>query len=212
MSENSKKAVAVFIICGSHDEKNDAAKQTVLRDCAAKLCLTIVSFVALPKISLFQRLSQTLGICRLNSANILLVDELKTLFLSHQELINFLKISQENKISIVSASSKALLTPEYLGVLSELLQTSIQAEANQRAKNIKKSLWLKRRQGVTLGGKKFGVIHEESEIIKQILELKKAGKTLQEICNILSTNDIKSMHNKKWHPTTIKRIINRETK
>ena len=207
MSHENLKTVALFISSEPHDEENDATKQALLRECAIKLSLTIVSFVALPKTSLFELLSQALSICKSNDAA-LLIDEQRTFFLSHRELENFLKVLDEYKISIIAARSGLILKPEYIALFINFLQLSAQAEHAQHSKSIKRSLKLKKRQGVKLGGKKFA----EDEIIKQIVELYKLGTSLQEICNILCANDVKSAYNKKWYPTTIKRIIIRETK
>lgn len=208
MPQENQKAVAIFIASGSHEEENDAAKQVVLRECAMKLCLTIVSFVAIPRASLFERLGQALGICKSNGASALLIDEKKTFFLSHRELKDFFRILFEQKISVVAARSGAILTPDQLACCADFLQLSAQAEHEQHGKSIKRSLRLKKRQGIKLGGKKFA----DTEIIKQIVDLHKIGKSLHEICIILSANDVKSTHNKKWYPTTIKRIIDRENK
>jgi hypothetical protein len=82
-------------------------------------------------------------------------------------------------------------------------------EHEERSSKIKQSLNLVKQSGRKLGGKPFGVTASELTIIQQILNLYKNGYGLKKICDLLESNNIKTVANKRWYPTTIKRIIER---
>jgi len=207
MAEDRRKVVGIFLASKVQDKRADL-QQALLRECATKYCLNIVSFVALPKTSLFEGLKQIIGIASSKNAHAFLIDEKDTLFLSGVELKNFFELLYKHKISIIAARSGLILGPHHVAVFADFLQTSAQAEHERHGQVIKRSLRLKKRQGIKLGGKKFA----EAEIIEQIMDLHRQKKSLHEICVILTMNDVKSTHNKKWYATTIKRIIDRENK
>ncbi len=106
----------------------------------------------------------------------------------------------------------SLIGVDFLTIFLTMLKTSAEIEKKQRSKRIKNSLQLITKKGRTLGGRKYGSIPEEARIIRQILQLDKEGKSLEAICLMLTANNIKTLQNKKWYPTTVKRLIERHKK
>lgn len=209
MAEIPQKAVALFTNKAYATYSDTENQQMILRSCAAASNLLIVAFVAMPKASP-ERLIQALELCKNYEAQTIMLDAMDTLFMPTEALISFIASLIEKKISLIDASTRAFFLASQLLSLEALLRTSIWAVKEMRGKNIKKALRLKKRIGEKLGAKKYGQSPEELAVIKHIIELYDAGLSLQKICTILSSTDIPSVRHKKWHPTTIKRIIERE--
>lgn len=206
---NFDKAIAVFIASRPHNGESDAYKQMILRAVAEKYRITIVAFMAIPKTSLLKHLQHALMPLKSSAAHTIIIDEAPTLFLPPADLRIILHLLAAHKARLIIANTGTNFEPEHLEALSLFLGVSSSAEGAQRGKKIKKSLLRKKREGLVLGGKRFGIDDSEQAIVKQIFDLRASGKSLQKICDLLAANDIKSVRHKKWHPTTLKRIIER---
>lgn len=210
MDQNYQNAIALFLARPSkQDPCHAATKQDLLRFCAEKAHLHIVAFVAIPKISL-ERFYQSLDLAAGYKAQAIIIDEASTLFLPPKELPKFIRFLSERKLILIIATTGAIFLKEHLESLCLLLNASNKALNEQRGRNIKNALKQKKAQGLKIGGKRFGENEDESAIIKQIIDLYNTGKSLQNICDLLVANDIKSARAKIWHPTTVKRIIERK--
>lgn len=209
MKELPEKALAFFTARAPRSVSDIEYQQEILRSCARRSHLQIMAFVALPKVSA-ERIFQALRLFQSYDARKLIVDAMDSFFMPAKSLVSFIDFLSENHLELVDASTDAFFKPSHLESLRTMLQTSILAEKANRGKQIRKSLRLKKRAGAQLGGKKFGHAPEEKEIVERIIALYNSGISLQKICSILSSSDVQSVYRKKWYPTTLKRIIERE--
>lgn len=208
MSEVQAKAIALFTKApGKHSDTEN--EQALLRSCAEKSHLKIVAFVAMPR-ARAERLFQAIEFCKSYKAQRIIMDAMDTLYMPAEPLLSFIALLIHNKIDLIDASTGAFFLAPQLESLRALLETSALALKAFRGKNIKKSLHLKKRAGAKLGARKYGESPDELAVLKQVIELHDKGLSLQKICTILGSTDIRSVRNKKWHPTTVKRIIDRE--
>jgi DNA invertase Pin-like site-specific DNA recombinase len=184
-------------------------RQTIIRNYAAAQSITIVGFWAVEKSKLSSGLKHALNSLKHNHANIIIFDEISTLRLSHNDLAEFLQLLLIHGINIIFAKEDSLVGSSTINTLSQLLINSLQTDKEQRSQKIKKSLQMKKQKGELLGGRKFGSQPNESYVIKQIMKLREQGISLKTICQMLIQNDIKTAQNKTWHPTTVKRILDR---
>jgi len=210
MSEK-QKAVALFASALPKKVLDIDHKQDLLRACAEKSHFTIVAFIAMRRAS-FERLSQAVELCRSYQAHALIIDEFATLCVPPKQLLTLIELINEHGISLIDANTGASFLYAHQLSLKGLFYTSNEAEKTFQGTRIKRALRKRKRQGIRLGARKFGEQDHEALAIKQIVELYDSGLSLQKICNVLRSNHIKSVRNKNWHPTTIKRILERENK
>lgn len=171
---------------------------------------TIAGSFAICREEFFDGLLHALDVCSKNKANYLLIDSILSIRLSYKELFAALEHLIKHKISLVI--DEILLEPTMLLLCSSVLSSAAAIEKEQHSTRIKNSLQHRSLQGQRLGGRKYGSKPEEARIIRQIISLNEEGKSLDEICRLLAVNNIKTMQDKKWYPTTIKRLIDRYRK
>lgn len=204
-----KNAIAIFVSSRIRDTCSIEEKQTIIRNYAAAQSITIVGFCAVDKGKLPLGLKHACWALKNNHAKIIIFDEISTLKLSHHELTEFLNLLSADRMSIIFAKETILLESSAIASLNQILINCLHAEKEQRSQKIKKSLQMKKRKGELLGGRKFGSQPSEFHVIKQIINLREQGISLKTICQMLAQNDIKTAQNKTWHPTTVKRILDR---
>lgn len=203
----TKNAIALFMSAGI---VGDQEKQTRMRDFALRQDLTVVGFFSIEKNKILEGIRHALTLCSRNRATSLIMDELATFFLPPRELLEVLRTMESSGITIMFAQENFHLDHKTLNIIWRFLHLSQNALREQRSEKIKKSL--KKKGAVVFGGRKFGAIASESYVIKQITHLREQGKSFQMICEMLENNHIKTAQNKKWHPTTVKRILERAQK
>ncbi|HXW52966.1 MAG TPA: recombinase family protein [Myxococcota bacterium] len=208
LDDTFKKGIALFAA-----EISDAAvnqeKQDAMRDFAHDRGIDIVGFLAIEKAHLTSGIEHAISMCLDKRASHIIIDELARLTLPPRNLINVLTLLVAKKIDLASAKDGTVLTSSTLATLHQLLTLSMSADAQIRSQKIKNALLKKKRKGLKLGSRKFGAVPSESYVIRQMMKLREQGHSLQTICQLLENNQIHSAQKKKWHPTTVKRILDR---
>lgn len=184
-------------------------KQTLIRKFAEHHHLSMVGFLVVEPGSVTTALNHALSLCSVHQARVIVVDQYSTLFLLPKDLKKTLALLVEQKITLAYAHDGCILSEEALNGVYHLLSASIVCEQEHRSSRIKKSLLAIKKKGRHLGGKAFGGSSQELTVIKQIVKLHEDGFSLQKICDLLLVNNIKTVSNKRWHPTTVKRILER---
>lgn len=205
----NNNAVALFIATDSLVSGTDEEKQAALRDFAAKNTLTIVLFLAAERTNISQGIKHALDSCSALCATSVIFDEPATLSLPQRELVEIFGMLLASRVGIRFAKDGSIIDQPMLKMMLELMTASMTAESELRSQKIKRSLMIKKRKGIQLGGRKFGMESGEDHIIGQILKLHADGLSLQKICELLALSDIKTVQKKRWHPTTVKRIVER---
>jgi len=208
MKSTTKNAIALL---AAETDFNGFSKdpQAIIREFAHGHGYVIVSFLMVEEDAVSTGLNHALSLCAHHQARVIIIDEPATLALPKKELLTFLLSMAEHGLSLIFASSGATIGSEVLYLMYQLFYGSTLCDHKLHSHNIKKSLKSLKQKGVKLGGKPFGAATHESKIIQQILKLHNEGASLQKICDLLRINNIQTVLNKKWHPTTIKRIIER---
>jgi DNA invertase Pin-like site-specific DNA recombinase len=212
MIHDQKNAVALFIATENTDAFAYQDKQTFIRDFALLHDIRIVGFLAIERFGIQNGITHAIELCSIHSARTLIIDDLRTFSLSHKDLVKLLGMLVSGNITIRFVSSNSILDHMVLNTMHHILMTSARMDNEIRSQKIKKSLVLKKRKGAKLGGRKFGSDTRETYVIHQILKLHSQGTSLLKICDLLAKNGIKTTQNKKWHPTTVKRILERMRK
>lgn len=202
-------AIALFIAANQTDSVTDQERQTLLRDFANRHQMTIVGFLATERSKLGSGIRHAISLCITNQASHIIIDDVTTLSLPPKDLTEVVGMLILAGVAVIFLADGSVLDSPTLKTLHHLLSLSVLADNEARSQRIKKSLLIKKRKGAKLGGRKFGLASSESYVINQIMELRARGVSLQIICDMLEQNDIKTIQNKKWHPTTVKRIIER---
>ncbi len=211
MNKAEEKNVVILFV--NQTISYESAKQdqyTYLSSLARDQGLVITGCFAVPEEQFVLGFSHAMTSCLKHQAKILMLDQASSLFFNYQELSEALNSLTTHNISLMLGDF--LISPNYLAVFLTMLRASAGAEKKARSGRIKNSLHLLSKKGVALGGRKYGSNPEEARIIRQILELHKDGKSLEDICLMLAVNNIKTLQNKKWYPTTVKRLIERHKK
>jgi|GEM_PF-2031283 len=202
------QGVALFVV---EDQTSvlDQAKQSAIRDFARHHNMSLVGFLAADRQNLGAGVQHALNLCLKNKALHLIVDEISTIALPFNDLINIFNILVSDNITVVFVHNDFQLTPSALGVFHQLLALSADADSKIRSHRIKTALQKKKRKGAKLGSRRFGFLAHESYVINQMVKLREQGLSLETICTMLTDNQIDSTKRKKWHPTTVKRILDR---
>ncbi|MCA9507147.1 MAG: recombinase family protein [Myxococcales bacterium] len=207
-----KKAVILFLIVPSEQKDFERSEQfNLLCDRAATMGFEIAGFFAVPQSQSNLGFTHAIDSCLTHHAKTILINDFTKCELKYKELRIFMAALLKNNISLMSDDDRCL-SLDNLKIFSDLLESCALAETKTHSTRIKQSLKELSQQGYVLGAKKFGSTPQEMRIIKQILKLESQGKSLQEICHLLSKNNIKTTRNKKWYPTTVKRLIDRNKK
>lgn len=178
--------------------------QDVIRAYASDHDLDIVGFyVVLDDIE--RGLSEALHAAESKKAGHIILSSAQTLELVPEILISVIDRLIEQKVYLSFASDDVRYDAKSLSVLKKLLNASKTAVYHARSHRIKSGL--KNKRPATT--RKFGIGEDEQCIIRQIFDLHEQGQSLQRICELLAMGDVKTVQNKKWHPTTIKRILDR---
>lgn len=208
-AQEIQKAVAIFVSNSKEGMPSDEQKQTILREFALQRQIAIVSFLAMDGENTSAGIRHALSLCEAEFATCIVCDEPATFALLPEELGEILDTVARRGWSLLFADSGAIFDRKIADSMRTILRMSNWLLNQSRSKKIKSSLMLRKRRGIRLGGKKFGISSSEQTIIKQIQKLHEKGLSLQKICALLSANDIKTTNNKTWHPTTVKRILER---
>jgi DNA invertase Pin-like site-specific DNA recombinase len=184
-------------------------RQTMIRRFADLYNHVIVSFLVVEKNTMSAGIKHALYLCKTHQADMLIIDEYKTLSLPHKDLHKTLEDLVLENIKLAFAADGLVMEQNTLLGMHHLMSASMACDYEMRSIKIKKSLKSRKQKGMKLGGKQFGAASHESKIIHQILKLHNDGFSLQKICDLLFVNNIKTVLNGKWHPTTVKRIIER---
>jgi DNA invertase Pin-like site-specific DNA recombinase len=209
MPQNKNCRAIELLTAASNLSFPPEARQTILRDYAVMKSLEIVSFLAWDGNDSYSGWLHAIDFAKNSCAPTIIVDDMSTIILTVEQLINVIDALVINNLTLDLANDRVEFDAIYLGAMRNLLAMTKWAEGKKRSESIKKSLKLKKAQGQRLGGQRFGVLAHEANVVQQILKLHEQGSSLQQICQALALTDIKTVRNKKWHPTTIKRIIER---
>lgn len=183
-----------------------------MRDFAASRDITIVGFYSVDAATRLSGIIHAANICLEGGASHILFDEPATFMIETSALINVIDRLASKQCSVAMVSSQTIFSHGHLAAMRDIMLACGREDKNARRKNIKRALLKKKRRGFTLGGKKFGSDEQEKAALGMICEFASSGHSLQKICELLAMNDIKTTHQKKWHPTTVKRIIERQNR
>ncbi len=204
----SYQGIALLISEGS-DTALNLQRQNDMRDFASARDIAIVGFLAIDHQNLLSGIKHAIRMCLDHKASHIIIDELETLSLPQKDLTDALRLLVFGNVDLVFARDGTVLNCITLTMMHQLLLLSLRAENQIRSRQIKNALLKKKQKGVVLGSRKFGALASESYIIRQMMNLREQGHSLQMICDSLENNQIDSLKKKKWHPTTVKRILDR---
>lgn len=210
---NDKKitAIALFRAVNLHDEGLIKDRQNCMRQFAERHHANIASFLMIEDGFCAEGVEHAIKLAQQQGSSLLVVDSEATISLSFKSLLQFFEIMVNIELCLGFMDSKAYFNQAALKSLCRILRSGIEGDFDQRSQSIKKSLQAVKQKGKKLGGKPFGVNSQQTLIIQQIIKLHKQGFSLQKICDLLSVYNIKTTLNKTWHPTTVKRIIERNS-
>lgn len=210
MSETPKEKVVILFLTSETEEGLLAKQERYLKLSALAhgLGFGIAGVFAVPESQCKLGFSHAIAACIAHNAKTLLLDQINSLALGYDELAQAFKMLFKNDITL-RLSDSLVVTSAHVQFIVDLLEANTQAERKARSGRIKNSLEKLSKKGIVLGGRKYGSTPEEARIIRQILKLDSEGKSLEEICQLLDKNNIKTARNKKWYPTTVKRLIER---
>jgi hypothetical protein len=207
---NSKKAIAVYLsplkadLAGFHDNK-----QVPLKLRAEELDIAIVSFLAISPKAKRRGLEQALVFGQTLGAQYLILDESSILFLPTLEQGQILAGLSQAGISICLVNPKVCLEATCLHTWAELFMGGLKASSVAHSRQIKKGLAKRKKQGHPMGARPYGSNEGEVLALQEMLELTQKGMSLQKICDHLNRQNIQTVQQKTWYPTTIKRLLSR---
>lgn len=201
---------AVALMVGEHNNLAVAQeRQAFIRAYAEMRDIEIASFLVLERKDMKEGFLHAVNLCTSHRARMIIIDAFENMFMPVRDLIQMLTSLIEYDITLSSAYDNVVMDFDELLAFSIMLKASLACEHETKSNQIKKSLKAVQKKGKRLGGIAFGAKPSEGVIIRQIMKLYEDGFSLQKICNLLESNNIKTVAKKTWHPTTVKRIIDR---
>jgi DNA invertase Pin-like site-specific DNA recombinase len=183
--------------------------QEHIREFAEVHNLNIIAFYGVNDGGALAALLHAESILISEKAKMILIDAYKTIAVPIKDLQRAFDIWAKYEISLACVQDNIVLNHVFITSFKQILLASVAKEHEERSAKIKQSLKVVKQSGVKLGGKRFGISAKELTIIQQILKLYEMGFSLKKICDLLASNNIKTATNKRWHPTTVKRIVER---
>lgn len=206
----TERAVALMV-----GEQNNLAvaqeRQAFIRAYADACHIEIASFSVFERKDMKEGFLHAVNLCASHRVSMIIIDSFENMFMPVRDLEQIFKRLIEYNITLSAANDNVVLGFDELLAFSILLKACLDCEHETKSNLIKKSLKAIQKKGKKLGGIAFGAKPSEGVIIRQIIKLYEDGFSLQKICNLLESNNIKTVAGKTWHPTTVKRIIDRNT-
>lgn len=144
-------------------------------------------------------------------ANFFILPRISELKLPPKDLASVFGELLKAKASIHFLDEDLDLKPSDISTFYLLLKNAVDCKTAVQSEKIKKSLNARRRGGFILGCPPFGKSEKGKQVLQEIVQMRRSGFTLRQICETLNRFGAKSAQAKQWHPSTIKRLLDRMT-
>lgn len=127
----------------------------------------------------------------------------------HSIMIDSFACIKERNAKIYVLNDNRVLDYEHVELIYRALEMARQYDQRLNADRIRRGLKHALLTGRPIGRRPFEHSEANAEIFGNVLEMRERGLSLRDICKALNSAGVKSSALKVWHPTTIKRMLER---
>lgn len=211
------RAIAYILVegdVGPHSivaEILDARKrELVMRAATLGLELTSIYADIRSEVELGRRgLPAMLNDIRKHQVKAVVVEAFESFADPHIKMIETFKCLKEQNARIYVLDENKMIEAEQIDFVMRALAIARRFDQKLNAARIKRGLQHASLSGRPVGRKPFEHEDAHSEIFNNVQQMRKRGLSLRDICKALNSAGVETSSQKTWHPTTIKRMLER---
>jgi DNA invertase Pin-like site-specific DNA recombinase len=127
----------------------------------------------------------------------------------HVKMIEAFKSLKDGQARVYVLNENKVVGADQIDLLMRALAMAREYDQKLNAVRIKRGLQHASLSGKAIGRKPFESEGTNSEIFNNVLEMRKRGLSLRDICKALNSARVETSGHKTWHPTTVKRMLER---
>lgn len=127
----------------------------------------------------------------------------------HIKMLEAFDCLRDSKTRVYVLNENRVIEPEHLDLIARALSMARRYDQQLNAVRIKRGLQHASLSGRPIGRRPFEFADSNSEIFHNVQEMRRRGLSLRDICKALNSAGVETSSQKTWHPTTIKRMIER---
>ena len=137
------------------------------------------------------------------------VDSFSSFADPQRQMLQTFECLLRHDVKIFILDENKTLERDQIGYIVKALQMANGFDKKLSAIRIKRGLQHASLSGKPIGRRPFEKHENNSEIFTNILEMRKRGLSLRDICKALNSAGVKTSSHRSWHPTTVKRMLER---
>lgn len=122
----------------------------------------------------------------------------------------FFKAACIHQVDIYVLDEDRRIGPDESGDIARILELSMSYEKRLSTLRISRGLKQASLLGRKIGRKRFED-RGNTEVLEDILKMRQRGLSLRDICRALNDGSVPTVLQRNWHPTTIKRLLERSS-
>jgi DNA invertase Pin-like site-specific DNA recombinase len=144
-----------------------------------------------------------------NRASALVVESFESFADPHVKMLDAFRSIKEVNARICLLNENRIIEPEEIDLVLRALTMAREFDQRLNAVRIKRGLQHASLSGKPIGRRPFEFEVGNAEILNDVQLMRQRGLSLRDICKALNSAGVKSSSQKTWHPTTIKRMLER---
>jgi DNA invertase Pin-like site-specific DNA recombinase len=137
------------------------------------------------------------------------VDSFESFADPHSKMLEAFECLKESNARIYLLSENRLIETESIDLIVRALSIARQYDQQLNAVRIKRGLQHASLSGKPIGRRPFEFVDANNQIFHNVQEMRRRGLSLRDICKALNSAGVETSSQKTWHPTTIKRMLQR---
>lgn len=144
-----------------------------------------------------------------NRASALVVESFESFADPHAKMLEAFRSMKEVKARICLLNENRIIEPENIDLVVRALSMAREFDQRLNAARIKRGLQHASLSGKAIGRRPFEYEEGNAEILSDVRAMRERGLSLRDICKALNSAKVETSSQKSWHPTTIKRMLER---
>lgn len=145
----------------------------------------------------------------LNRAGALVVESFESFADPHAKMLDAFRCVTASNARICLLNENRILEAEQVDLVVRALTMAREFDQRLNGARIKRGLQHASLSGKPIGRRPFEFDEANHEVLNDVQAMRQRGLSLRDICKALNSAGIKTSSEKTWHPTTIKRMLER---
>jgi DNA invertase Pin-like site-specific DNA recombinase len=144
-----------------------------------------------------------------NRAGALVVESFESFADPHLKMLEAFRCVKEVNARICLLDENRVVGPEEIDLVVRALAMAREFDQRLNAVRIRRGLQHASLSGRPIGRRPFEFEQANAEVLKDVQIMRERGLSLRDICKALNSAGVQTSSHKLWHPTTIKRMLER---